>query len=88
MKNDGFQFRTAAIAEKITEKTRAIFINSPSNPTGNLLSPDRMRKIADLSPYVISDEIYHAWSMEKRNIPSLNSPIARLCSTDSPSFMP
>ncbi len=57
--NDGFQFRTAAIAEKISPKTRGIFINSPSNPTGNLLSPERMRKIADLSPYIISDEIYH-----------------------------
>ncbi|NYT01671.1 MAG: aminotransferase class I/II-fold pyridoxal phosphate-dependent enzyme, partial [Methanosarcinales archaeon] len=28
-------------------------------PTGNLLSPERMKAIAELSPYVISDEIYH-----------------------------
>ena len=56
---DGFQFRTAAIREKITPRTHGIFINSPSNPTGNLLSPDRMRKIAELGPLVISDEIYH-----------------------------
>ena len=35
---DGFQYRPEAIEEKITDKTRAIFINSPSNPTGNLLS--------------------------------------------------
>ena len=56
---DGFQFRTAAIQEKISEKTRGIFINSPSNPTGNLLSPDRMKKIVELGPLVISDEIYH-----------------------------
>lgn len=57
--DDGFQYRTGAIKEKISGKTKGIFINSPSNPTGNLLSPDRMRKIADLSPYIISDEIYH-----------------------------
>ncbi len=56
---DGFQFRSRAIAERITERTRAIFINSPSNPTGNLLSENRMRAIADLSPHIISDEIYH-----------------------------
>ena len=56
---DGFQFRPAAIKEKITPKTKAIFINSPSNPTGNLLSEDRMKRIAELSPYVVSDEIYH-----------------------------
>jgi len=56
---DGFQYRPEAIKEKITKKTRAIFINSPSNPTGNLLSENRMKAIAEFSPYIISDEIYH-----------------------------
>ena len=56
---DGFQYRPEAIKEKITSKTKAIFINSPSNPTGNLLSESRMRAIAEFSPYIISDEIYH-----------------------------
>jgi aspartate/methionine/tyrosine aminotransferase len=56
---EGFQYRPEAIEEKITEKTKAIFINSPSNPTGNLLSESRMRAIAEFSPYIISDEIYH-----------------------------
>ena len=35
--------------EKFTARTRAIFINSPANPTGNLLDADRMKAIADLS---------------------------------------
>jgi aspartate/methionine/tyrosine aminotransferase len=56
---DGFQYRTEAIQEKISPRTRAIFINSPSNPTGNLLTEDRMTEIAGLSPYIVSDEIYH-----------------------------
>jgi (5-formylfuran-3-yl)methyl phosphate transaminase len=56
---DGFQFHSEAIKEKINPKTKAIFINSPSNPTGNLLSPARMAEIAELSPYILSDEIYH-----------------------------
>ncbi|MFH1974397.1 MAG: pyridoxal phosphate-dependent aminotransferase [Pseudomonadota bacterium] len=56
---DGFQYRPSAIKEKITDRTKAIFINSPSNPTGNLLSENRMKAIAELSPYIISDEIYH-----------------------------
>jgi (5-formylfuran-3-yl)methyl phosphate transaminase len=56
---DGFQFRPEAIKEKINQKTKAIFINSPSNPTGNLLSSARMAEIAELSPYILSDEIYH-----------------------------
>jgi len=56
---DGFQYRPEEIERKITKKTRAILINSPSNPTGNLLSESRMRAIAELPPYVVSDEIYH-----------------------------
>jgi aspartate/methionine/tyrosine aminotransferase len=56
---DGFQYRPEAIKDKITEKTKAIFINSPSNPTGNLLSAERMRQISTFEPFILSDEIYH-----------------------------
>jgi aspartate/methionine/tyrosine aminotransferase len=61
---DGFQYRPEAIREKLSSKTKAIFINSPSNPTGNLLSENRMRQIAAMvdkpdAPYIVSDEIYH-----------------------------
>lgn len=56
---DGFQYRPEAIKRKITKRTKAIVINSPSNPTGNLLSESRMRAIAKFSPYIVSDEIYH-----------------------------
>lgn len=56
---DGFQLRSEDIKKKMGKRTGAILINSPSNPTGNLLSSERMEKIAGLGPYVISDEIYH-----------------------------
>ncbi|UCC86386.1 MAG: pyridoxal phosphate-dependent aminotransferase [Anaerolineales bacterium] len=63
---DGFQYRPEAIGSKITNRTRAILTNSPSNPTGNLLSESRMQAIAQFSPYVISDEIYHGLVYEGR----------------------
>jgi aspartate/methionine/tyrosine aminotransferase len=61
---EGFQYRPEVIRENITSQTKAIFINSPSNPTGNLLSAGRMQQIAELTkfeqcPYIVSDEIYH-----------------------------
>lgn len=56
---DGFQLRPEEIQKKISDRTKAIFINSPSNPTGNLLSAQRMKTIASFSPYIVSDEIYH-----------------------------
>jgi aspartate/methionine/tyrosine aminotransferase len=57
--DDGFQFRPEEVAKKINPHTKGILINSPSNPVGNLLSADRMKGIADLGTYIISDEIYH-----------------------------
>ena len=56
---DGFQYRPEEIKTRLTDRTKGILINSPSNPTGNLLSPERMQAIAELPPYVLSDEIYH-----------------------------
>jgi aspartate/methionine/tyrosine aminotransferase len=57
--NEGFQLDPEAIRKKIGGNTKAVLINSPSNPTGNLLSPERMEAIAHLGLPVISDEIYH-----------------------------
>ena len=56
---DGFQLRPEAVRKKMGPKTRGILINSPANPTGNLLSESRMAEIAQLGPPIISDEIYH-----------------------------
>ena len=56
---DGFQYRPENICSAITERTKAIMINSPMNPTGNLLSTETLKSIGGFSPYIISDEIYH-----------------------------
>ncbi|ABW67388.1 pyridoxal phosphate-dependent aminotransferase [Desulfosudis oleivorans] len=63
---DGFQYSPEAIAAAMTERTKAIFINSPSNPTGTLLSRERMAAIARFEPYIISDEVYHGLVYEGR----------------------
>lgn len=64
VEEDGFQYRPEAIREKITRRTKAILINSPSNPTGTVLSADRMKAISELGPYCLSDEIYHGLNYE------------------------
>lgn len=63
---DGFQYRPEEICKRITDKTRAIIINSPMNPTGNLLSPEVMQQLAKYEIPVISDEIYHGLVYEGR----------------------
>ena len=58
-----FQYRPAAIAGRRGPRTRAILVNSPANPTGAVLTADRLEAIARLAagdgPFVVSDEIYH-----------------------------
>ncbi len=59
LEEEGFQYLPEMISPKIGSRTKAMLINSPSNPTGNLLSGERMEAIARLSPLIISDELYH-----------------------------
>lgn len=62
---DGFQYRPEDIKATLDDKTKAIMINSPANPTGNILPEPVMREIAAIAEetrdglYVVSDEIYH-----------------------------
>jgi len=56
---EGFQYRPEEIQSLIGPRTKAIFVNSPANPTGNLTPKERMKAIADLGKTIVSDEIYH-----------------------------
>jgi len=63
---DSFQYRPEAIEaamDALPGGAKAILLNSPANPTGTLLSAQRMDKIARLADsrgaHIISDEIYH-----------------------------
>ena len=55
-------FRTEDIEAAITPKTKAIIINTPSNPSGKIISWNKIEKLAELAKkhdlYVISDEVY------------------------------
>ncbi len=57
-----FRLQAIDVDEKITEKTRVIFLNSPHNPTGAILQPDGLRAIGELAQrhdlWIVSDEVY------------------------------
>lgn len=50
------------VSDAMTEKTKLLIINSPSNPSGRVIPPAEMRKIietcADRGVYVLTDECY------------------------------
>ena len=61
---DGFQYAPEAVRARLSPSVKAILVNSPANPTGTLLSPERMSRLAELGPWVVSDEIYHGLTYE------------------------
>ncbi|MFA5321785.1 MAG: pyridoxal phosphate-dependent aminotransferase [Smithella sp.] len=57
---EGFQYRPKDIKKKLSPRTKAILINSPSNPTGIVMTKEQLRNVAQFDKqYIISDEIYH-----------------------------
>ena len=60
--DDAFNLRPEAVEAAITPRTKALLIVTPSNPTGGIVTEDRLRAIAEVAIrhnlVVISDEIY------------------------------
>jgi aspartate aminotransferase len=58
----GFQLTAEQVAAAVTPRTRLIIINSPSNPSGRVISPGEfervMRVVAERGLYAVSDECY------------------------------
>lgn len=67
-----FQLDIKAIESAVNEKTKAIIINSPNNPTGAVFSPDTIKALSDMlvrkqaeygtDIYIIADEPYRELS--------------------------
>ena len=62
----------------INERTKALLINTPSNPTGNCLTMESMKKIAEIAVkhdlIVIADDIYTAFSYQNPFVPIASLP--------------
>ncbi|HHW67900.1 MAG: aspartate aminotransferase [Epulopiscium sp.] len=61
-KENDFKVTIEDLEKAVTDKTKALVVNSPSNPTGVVYTEKELRAIADFAVkydlYVISDEIY------------------------------
>lgn len=61
--DDGYKVTLKALEAKVTDKTRALMINYPNNPTGKCLTPEDYKAIKTFllnhpDIYLVSDEIY------------------------------
>ncbi|OLR55107.1 aspartate aminotransferase [Hornefia porci] len=86
---EDFQIDIGRLESLINERTKALVINTPSNPTGNCLTVDTMKKIADIAErydlIVISDDIYTAFSYQHPFVPfvSIGNMKRRTCVINS-----
>ncbi len=66
----GFTFDRENFARAVTEKTKLVVINSPSNPTSRVISRDDLQfiagRIASSNAYVLADEIYRDLYIDER----------------------
>lgn len=61
-KSQGYKVSAKQVEEAITDKTKALILNTPSNPTGMVYSREELQEIADVvvknDIYVVADEMY------------------------------
>lgn len=88
--DEKFKLKADMIEGKISHKTKLLVLNTPSNPTGAVVEPSEIRKIADLALehnfYVISDEVYEHFiygNSKHVSIASLNEEIKNLAITSN-----
>ena len=75
---EDFQINIERLESLITERTKALVINTPSNPTGNCLTVETMEKIAEIAEkydlIVIADDIYTSFSYQHPFVPFASLP--------------
>lgn len=75
---EDFQVNVERLESLITERTKALVINTPSNPTGNCLSMETMAQIAQIAEkydlLVVCDDIYTAFSYQNPFVPFASLP--------------
>jgi aspartate aminotransferase len=66
--SNSFMIEPDRLRGKLTDKTKALILNSPSNPTGLAYDRESLQKIAEMAEehdfYIISDEIYEKLTYE------------------------
>ncbi|MCH2171698.1 pyridoxal phosphate-dependent aminotransferase [Myxococcota bacterium] len=55
----GYPLEVDEVRAAVNERTRAIVVGSPANPTGAVQSAETLRRLAEIGPPLISDEVYH-----------------------------
>lgn len=72
---NGFDINEAALRKCVSEKTKGIILNSPSNPTGAVFSEAGLRLVADMALeggwVVISDDIYETIVFAEQPVPHI-----------------
>ena len=71
-----FQINFDELKKLVTDKTKLIIINSPSNPTGAVLSQEKIKKLVDFTSknniWLLSDEVYESYVYSGEHVSPLS----------------
>ena len=71
LERNQFRMNPDDLSKRITPKTRLVILNSPSNPTGAVMTPEEIDEVARIAEehdiYLLSDEIYARMIFDEGN---------------------
>jgi len=75
---DGFQIDFDQLNSLVSDKTKLLIVNSPSNPTGVVFSEEQIRELVDFTAkknlWLLSDEVYEAFVFSGKCVSPLSYP--------------
>jgi len=78
LRGPDFALDAAALAAAVTPRTRAVLLNTPSNPCGHVFSPAELDEVAAVCRkhdlLAVTDEVYEHIAFERRHVPLASRP--------------
>jgi arginine:pyruvate transaminase len=74
---DNFALNVEAVKQAFTPNTRVLFLNTPGNPGGNIITGDQLRELAafclERDVWIVCDEVYSMITFGQRHVSLLNA---------------
>ena len=75
--DNGFAMNVSQVADAITRRTRAVLVNTPGNPAGNILPGSVLRELAavcaDRGVWLVCDEVYSLFTYDEAHVSLLKA---------------
>lgn len=75
--DNGFELDPTQVEAALTPRTRAVLVNTPGNPCGNIISEQKLRQLADIcrrhNVWLVCDEVYSLFTYDEDHVSLLKA---------------